>query len=179
MGYAYSRVDIGTSALLLNVSLEATVLWVTAFLVLRYRASSRSLEDREERLRALVATAVDGVMIIDAAGTVQEYNPACARLFGYGADEVVGNNAKMLMPPPTGRSTTSIWGVTAPLESNASSALAARWRAGARTAPPFRWGRFPVQRPGSATSICPGGRSRTGSIPRTNGARAGSRALIT
>ena len=100
MGYAYSRVDIGTSALLLNVSLEATVLWVTAFLVLRYRASSRSLDDREERLRALVATAVDGVMIIDAAGTVQEYNPACARLFGYGADEVVGNNAKMLMPPP-------------------------------------------------------------------------------
>jgi PAS domain S-box-containing protein len=100
LGYAYSRVDIGTSALLLNVSLEATVLWVTAFLVLRYRASSRSLDDREQRLRALVATAVDGVMIIDAAGTVQEYNPACARLFGYGADEVVGNNVKMLMPPP-------------------------------------------------------------------------------
>jgi PAS domain S-box-containing protein len=100
LGYAYSRADIDTSALLLNVSLEATVLWVTAFLVLRYRASSRSLEDREQRLRALVATAVDGVMIIDAAGTVQEYNPACERLFGYGADEVVGNNVKMLMPPP-------------------------------------------------------------------------------
>ena len=100
LGYAYSRVDIDTAALLLNVSLEATVLWVTAFLVLRYRASSRSLEDREQRLRALVATAVDGVMIIDAAGTVQEYNPACERLFGYGADEVVGNNVKMLMPPP-------------------------------------------------------------------------------
>ena len=86
--------------MLLNVGLEAAVLWVTAFLVLRYRASSRSLEDREQRLRALVATAADGVMIIDAAGIVQEYNPACERLFGYGADEVVGNNVKMLMPPP-------------------------------------------------------------------------------
>jgi PAS domain S-box-containing protein len=76
------------------------VLWVTAFLVLRSRAYSRSLEDREQRLRALVETAVDGVMIIDAGGTVQEYNPACERLFGYRANEVVGNNVKMLMPPP-------------------------------------------------------------------------------
>ena len=100
VGYLYSTSRVATTALLLNVGLEAAVLWVTAFLVLRYRASSRSLEDREQRLRALVATAVDGVMIIDAAGTVQEYNPACERLFGYAADEVVGNNVKMLMPPP-------------------------------------------------------------------------------
>ena len=100
VGYAYSVADVDTATLLINVGLKAAVLWVTAFLVLRYRASSRSLEDREKRLRALVATAVDGVMIIDAAGTVQEYNPACERLFGYGAEEVVGNNVKMLMPPP-------------------------------------------------------------------------------
>lgn len=100
VGYVYSAAEVDTATVLLNVGLKAAVLWVTAFLVLRYRASSRSLEDREERLRALVATAVDGVMIIDAAGTVQEYNPACERLFGYGADEVVGNNVKMLMPPP-------------------------------------------------------------------------------
>ena len=99
-GYVYSADQVDNTAMLLNVSLEAAVLWVTAFLVLRYRASSRSLEDRELRLRALVATAVDGVMIIDASGTVQEYNPACEQLFGYQADEVVGRNVKMLMPPP-------------------------------------------------------------------------------
>jgi PAS domain S-box-containing protein len=100
VGYLYSTTRIDTTALLLNVSFEAAVLWVTAFLVLRYRASSRSLEDREQRLRALVSTAVDGVMIIDANGTVQEYNPACEQLFGYREDEVVGRNVKMLMPPP-------------------------------------------------------------------------------
>ena len=99
VGYIYSASSVDTTALLLNVSLEAAVLWVTAFLVLRYRASSRSLEDREQRLRALVATAVDGVMIIDATGTVQEYNPACESLFGYRAAEVLGKNVKMLMPP--------------------------------------------------------------------------------
>jgi len=100
VGYLYSAARVNTTALLLNVSLEAAVLWVTAVLVLRYRSSSRSLEDREQRLRALVATAVDGVMIIDANGTVQEYNPACERLFGYQAGEVVGKNVKVLMPSP-------------------------------------------------------------------------------
>jgi PAS domain S-box-containing protein len=100
LGYLYSPSRPDTVALLLNIGLETAVLWVTAFLVLRYRASSRSLEDRELRLRALVATAVDGVMIIDAAGTVQEYNPACERLFGYPAEEVLGRNVKILMPSP-------------------------------------------------------------------------------
>jgi len=100
MRRSIGRPRVDTKALVLNIGLEAAVLWVTAFLVLRSRASSRSLEDREQRLRALVATAVDGVMIIDAGGTVQEYNPACERLFGYPANEVVGKNVKMLMPPP-------------------------------------------------------------------------------
>ena len=100
VGYLYSTERVDTTALLLNVSLEAAVLWITAYLVLRYRASARSLEDREQRLRVLVGTAVDGVMIIDANGTVQEYNPACEQLFGYRADEVIGQNVKMLMPPP-------------------------------------------------------------------------------
>jgi PAS domain S-box-containing protein len=100
VSYLFSSTDVATRTLVLNIGLEGAVLWVTAFLVMRYRASSRSLEDREQRLRAVIATAVDGVIIIDAAGTVQEYNPACERLFGYRADEVVGKNVKMLMPPP-------------------------------------------------------------------------------
>jgi len=49
---------------------------------------------------ALIAAAVDGIMVIDARGIVQEYSPACERLFGYTASEVVGQNVKMLMPTP-------------------------------------------------------------------------------
>ena len=100
VSYVYPATGVDTKALALNIGLETAVLWVTTFLVLRSRAYSRSLEDREQRLRALVATAVDGVMIIDSGGRVQEYNPACERLFGYRADEVVGRNVKMLMPDP-------------------------------------------------------------------------------
>lgn len=52
------------------------------------------------RLDALLATAVDGIIIIDKMGLVQVYSPACERLFGYRSEEVVGRNVKMLMPPP-------------------------------------------------------------------------------
>ena len=49
---------------------------------------------------ALVAFAVDGIMVIDEKGTVRVYNKACERLFGYEAGEVIGRNVKMLMPQP-------------------------------------------------------------------------------
>ncbi|WP_426422588.1 PAS domain S-box protein [Bradyrhizobium genosp. A] len=49
-------------------------------------------------LRAVVETAVDGVILIDAGGTVLMFNPACEKLFKYRSDEVVGQNVKMLMP---------------------------------------------------------------------------------
>ena len=48
----------------------------------------------------MVETAVDGVILIDAFGNILMFNPACERLFGYRADEVIGQNVRMLMPPP-------------------------------------------------------------------------------
>lgn len=50
--------------------------------------------------QALIATAVDGIMVIDADGLVQVYNRACERLFLYEPSEVIGQNVKMLMPEP-------------------------------------------------------------------------------
>jgi two-component system sensor kinase FixL len=55
---------------------------------------------RDELFAALLATAVDGIIVIDPQGLVQIYNQACERLFGYLADEVVGQNVKLLMPAP-------------------------------------------------------------------------------
>jgi two-component system sensor kinase FixL len=50
--------------------------------------------------RLLVSTAVDGILVIDEAGTVRLFNEACERLFGYGPAEVLGRNISMLMPSP-------------------------------------------------------------------------------
>jgi two-component system sensor kinase FixL len=49
-------------------------------------------------LRAVIETAVDGVILIDAEGTVLMFNPACEKLFKYQAEEVIGQNVKTLMP---------------------------------------------------------------------------------
>src|SRR5260370_263280 len=52
------------------------------------------------RMRALIETAVDGAILIEAQGFVLMFNAACERLFGYFADEVISKNVKMLMPDP-------------------------------------------------------------------------------
>lgn len=54
----------------------------------------------EGLLKAVIDTAVDGMILIDGRGTILVFNPACERLFGYRADEVIGQNVKILMPPP-------------------------------------------------------------------------------
>ena len=53
----------------------------------------------EHQLRRVVDAALDGMVVIDAAGTVLLYNAACERLFGYAAEEVLGNNVNLLMTP--------------------------------------------------------------------------------
>jgi len=74
-------------------------LWFAALLLGRCRTAATD-RDRAAHLSALIDTTADGVILIDAAGTVQDFNPACERLFGYRADEVVGHNVNMLMPSP-------------------------------------------------------------------------------
>jgi PAS domain S-box-containing protein len=58
----------------------------------------------ETRLRSLIATVldtvVDGLITIDRHGIIQSYNKACVSLFGYTADEVLGENIRNLMPEP-------------------------------------------------------------------------------
>src|SRR5256884_9210277 len=67
--------------------------------VRRKRAES-ALRDSEERLRAILETAVEGIITIDEGGVIESLNPAAEKIFGYQAQEVVGKNVKVLMPTP-------------------------------------------------------------------------------
>ena len=62
--------------------------------------SQENLREREARLRAILGSAVDGIISIDEAGAVQSLNPAAERLFGYSEAEVIGKNVSLLMPSP-------------------------------------------------------------------------------
>ena len=57
-------------------------------------------ERAEALTRSILDTAVDGILTIDEKGVVQTVNAAVERLFGYPAEEVVGQNVSLLMPEP-------------------------------------------------------------------------------
>jgi PAS domain S-box-containing protein len=58
------------------------------------------LRDSHERLRSVIESAVDGIVVIDNKGHIEAFNRGAERLFGYPASEVIGRNVSMLMPSP-------------------------------------------------------------------------------
>jgi PAS domain S-box-containing protein len=51
-------------------------------------------------LKAIIETAIDGIITIDERGNVESINPSACNLFQYSPAEVIGKNVSMLMPSP-------------------------------------------------------------------------------
>ncbi|MEW5728368.1 MAG: PAS-domain containing protein, partial [Pseudomonadota bacterium] len=63
------------------------------------KQAEAALEESVAWLRGVMDTVVDGIMTLDDGGTILSFNPAAARIFGYAPEEVVGRDARMLVPP--------------------------------------------------------------------------------
>jgi PAS domain S-box-containing protein len=55
--------------------------------------------ESEERGRAIFNATPEGIIVAEADGAIQSFNPAAVQLFGYFAEQAVGQNMRMLFPP--------------------------------------------------------------------------------
>jgi two-component system sensor kinase FixL len=60
----------------------------------------RHLEEGEAHLRSILDTVPDAMIVIDSAGIMRSFSAAAERLFGWRAEEAIGQNVAMLMPSP-------------------------------------------------------------------------------
>jgi two-component system sensor kinase FixL len=64
------------------------------------RATEASRQAAEARLRSIMETIPDAMIIIDGRGRIESISATAERLFGYSMAEVAGKNVKMFMPSP-------------------------------------------------------------------------------
>jgi two-component system sensor histidine kinase/response regulator len=84
LGIAFVAVTIGALA-------------VTVQALLRSQHLNQRLRDSDGRLRAVLDTAVDGIVSTDRLGRILSFNASAERIFGWPAQEIVGRNIAVLM----------------------------------------------------------------------------------
>jgi PAS domain S-box-containing protein len=102
-GVQGSGVYLDTTFVALALStftITVTVLVSSLNSLMHARELYRKMEDSKLRIKAILDTAIDGVITIDSRGLIQSFSPSAEHMFGWTADEVIGRNIKMLMPEP-------------------------------------------------------------------------------
>ena len=62
--------------------------------------TGRELALSEAKMRAVLDSAVDGIITIDENGIIESFNPAAETIFGYTSQQVIGKNVNLLVPKP-------------------------------------------------------------------------------
>ena len=58
------------------------------------------IQEKRTHLQAILKNMAEGIITINEEGIVQSFNPAAERIFGYQADEIIGQPINLLMPDP-------------------------------------------------------------------------------
>ncbi|HEY0666322.1 MAG TPA: response regulator [Gallionella sp.] len=61
-------------------------------------AKQLALRDTEARMYAILHTIADGIITFSESGVIEEFAANAERIFGYSAEEVIGQNISLLMP---------------------------------------------------------------------------------
>jgi PAS domain S-box-containing protein len=60
--------------------------------------AEQAVAEAAAHVKAIVDTAVDGIITIDQRGSIESFNPAAERIFGHAHGEVLGKQIALLMP---------------------------------------------------------------------------------
>lgn len=66
----------------------------------RLQESERLYRDQATRLATLFDSVEDAIVVINASGKIESWNRGAQHLFGYSAEEIVGKDARLLLPEP-------------------------------------------------------------------------------
>jgi two-component system sensor kinase FixL len=70
--------------------------------ITEHRKTEERLRESDNRVRAIVETAAEGIITVDEAGTIDSFNPAAEQIFGYPRSEVIGKKIDLLIPSQPG-----------------------------------------------------------------------------
>ena len=93
----------GEMPLVLAMAISFTTLVICGLvlavnLLLKYRVASTQARTNESRLQAMMDTAVDGIVTINAHGLILSMNKAAEQIFGWQQQELLGKNVNLLTP---------------------------------------------------------------------------------
>jgi two-component system, LuxR family, sensor kinase FixL len=66
----------------------------------RIKDTENALSESENRINAIINSAVDGIISITERGIILSVNPSAAKIFEYSESELLGKTINMLMPEP-------------------------------------------------------------------------------
>ncbi len=80
------------------IAQELTRLTARQDLLIKER--TQTIENREQKLRAIIHANIDAIITINSQGSITSVNPAAENMFGYNRNQMIGQNVNMLMPQP-------------------------------------------------------------------------------
>ncbi len=96
-----SKVAITLTQMAAGVAFLILVLLILALFLGRLNRQNirrrREAIETSERMNVVTSTALDGVIVADNAGNIVEFNTAAEQIFGYKAQEAIGQNLSLLL----------------------------------------------------------------------------------